>query len=160
MKEESRGEPIKKDLVWYAKNKSSKLEYFLQKGHLVNVKGKNGYFCLHHLCDKNDIENVELLFKYNARPNVRDNNHNTPLHYSNSKKLTKILLENGANPFIKNIFGNVPNRQNSKYMIKNFMKFKCQEISDHFNTFETKLFVASKIFKKFLKPEEIKYLIM
>jgi len=151
-------ETEKKDLVWYAKNKSYKLEYFLQKGHLVNVKGSRGYFCLHHLCDKNDIKNVELFFKYNARPNVRDINHNTPLHYTKTKELTKILLENGANPFIKNIFGCVPCR--NKYVIKNFLKFKCQEISEHFHSKNVSIFVLTKIFKGFLSKSEIEYLII
>lgn len=143
--------------MWYSKNKSSKLEYFLRKGHLVNVKGKNGYFCLHHLCDKNDIKNVELLFRYGARPNVRDPNHNTPLHYAKSKELTELLLNNGANPFIKNIFGFVPNR--NKYIIKNFLKFKCQEISEYFPNRKIKLFVLTKLFRGFLSKSEIEYLI-
>ena len=49
-----------------------------------------------------------LLLKGSVDPNVTDGNGNTPLHFAETPKETRLLLLAGANPNLQNTFGDTP----------------------------------------------------
>jgi ankyrin repeat protein len=58
---------------------------------------------------KSDI--VRLLLKHGAKPDIADEEGNTPLHFAaqrGTEELAKFLLNLGANPYVRNHQGLVP----------------------------------------------------
>jgi len=51
----------------------------------------------------------ELLVRYGADVNARDNKMRTPLHYANSVEEALFLIRNDANPNIRDVYGDLPN---------------------------------------------------
>lgn len=54
---------------------------------------------------------LELLLKHHAKPDIADEEGNTPLHFAaqrGTKDLAKFLLDLGANPYMRNSQGFVP----------------------------------------------------
>jgi ankyrin repeat protein len=54
---------------------------------------------------------VKLLLKYGAEVNVQANNQDSPLHdaaENNHYDVVKLLLNNGADPFVKNAYDRTP----------------------------------------------------
>ena len=56
----------------------------------------------------NDKHKVESLLKAGANPNIEDIYGRTPLHYSKSFKISKILLESNADVSIRDKYGCTP----------------------------------------------------
>ena len=57
------------------------------------------------------VEIVKLLLEHGAKPNAKDNDGWTPLHYAAYRgrvDVVKILLEHGANPRIADNEGHIP----------------------------------------------------
>lgn len=58
---------------------------------------------------KSDI--LRLLLKHGAKPDIADEEGNTPLHFAaqrGTEELAKFLLTLGANPYVRNLQGFVP----------------------------------------------------
>ena len=90
--------------------KESLVEYLLAHGADPNQTNSLGYTALHHAtCAKNTEKNIELLFKYKARPNVTEHNFNrTPIYMACDKghwSLVPCLVKHGADPKIKDDSG-------------------------------------------------------
>ena len=54
---------------------------------------------------------MQLLLKYGAKPDIADEENNTPLHFAaikGTKDVAKFLMNLGANPYARNNSGNVP----------------------------------------------------
>lgn len=82
----------------------------LKSGSDVNLKNKEGKTVLHLACDKCSVKIVKMLINSKSEINTIDNKGNTPLHYAAKSASDKIeiLLEHGANPKIRNNYGNTP----------------------------------------------------
>lgn len=72
----------------------------------------NGYTLLHYYAQRYNLENLLLRLDDNKKDiNAVDRNGNTPLIYAiknNECRVSKYLIENGANISIKNKYGNTP----------------------------------------------------
>lgn len=87
----------------------------LEAGADPNKKGPNGATPLHSAIAYRrhpvDLDRIRLFLKYKADPNATDKNGSTPLHYAllrQDYESVKVLLENSANPIIKNNAGESP----------------------------------------------------
>lgn len=76
----------------------------------VNAKSLTGENVMHVACNFQLYEISKMLIKYNVNLNVHDfKSESTPLHYcilNNDIKLTKLLIDNGANINLQDIYGN------------------------------------------------------
>lgn len=76
----------------------------------INAKCHTGENALHFSCSLQLYDISDLLIKYNIDINVHDYNEEiTPLHYCvilNNAKLVKLLLDNGANLNLQDVYGN------------------------------------------------------
>ena len=92
------------------------IKFLLENGANPNLQNNYNETALTNLCapylrnTKLIIEPVDLLLKYGANPNLEDALQRTPLMYisndlkcSYSRVICKLLLENGADPHLKNI---------------------------------------------------------
>ncbi len=61
--------------------------------------------CLHLAVIKNDLEKAQLLLNYGANVNALTGKRKTPLHFSQSEKMAKLLIEFGADLTIADING-------------------------------------------------------
>ncbi|MCP3659656.1 MAG: ankyrin repeat domain-containing protein [Bacteroidetes bacterium] len=69
----------------------------------INIPNFNNITPLHNAALNENIKLIKFLILNNAEINAIDNMGDTPLHKCiNSKETVKILIENGANPFIEN----------------------------------------------------------
>lgn len=97
-------------------NNTSMLNYILHEGANPNIPNSNGEYAL-HISSSNvidiDIEITESLLNYDANPNIKDKDGNTPLilctkSYVNRKStedmhaLLDVLISNGADATIRN----------------------------------------------------------
>lgn len=74
-----------------------------------NIQDQDGWTSLYIACDNNNFKIAELLIKYNADPNLADNDSKiTPLLIAASKanvELMKLLINNNAEVNINTLFG-------------------------------------------------------
>ena len=85
------------------------LKKYFKQGHGINDKDEYGQAAIHHCSQYGAIDALEYLIKNNADVNLIDEDGATPLmlgveayeHY----KVTKLLLEAGADPNIKDNYG-------------------------------------------------------
>ncbi|KYQ92184.1 ankyrin repeat-containing protein [Tieghemostelium lacteum] len=86
---------------------------------LVNLKDKDGSSPLHLACNlsqsnvQGNISVVKVLLSHGANINEQDNGCATPLHIlacigDKAIEVTKLLLHNGANPTLENVYGWTP----------------------------------------------------
>ena len=86
----------------------------LQSGMEVNKKDDNGWTALHFAAQNNCYEQAKVLIEYGAEIDSQDSIGNAPLfkalfsYAGNDTGLIKLLLEKGANPDLKNYYGNSP----------------------------------------------------
>ncbi len=68
---------------------------------------KHGSTPLHHYVVNRRIESIKAILKHtDIDVNYRNSNGQTALHLVNDKNQAKILLDNGANPFIPDNLNN------------------------------------------------------
>lgn len=116
-----------KNIVWVAKFFPDKLEKYLIQGYNPNVINDFGYAPIHHTVSQNNLEATRTLLIFHSNPNLKSiRQGNSPLHYAKDSAMTKLLLEFGANPFLKNRKGEIAKNKT----IKNFLLYKCQEFSE------------------------------
>ena len=64
---------------------------------------------------KSDI--IKLLLEFGAQPDKADKEDNTPLHFAairGTKDVAQFLIKLGANPYARNLAGNVPYEEVTK----------------------------------------------
>jgi ankyrin repeat protein len=78
----------------------------------INAKSVTGENCLHVACNFQLYDISNLLIENKIKINVHDyKTESTPLHYCvllNNMKLTELLVNNGANINLQDIYGNTP----------------------------------------------------
>ena len=74
----------------------------------VNLENEKGDTPLHIAVKKDFVSGVQLLLSSGAKPNVQDVKGNTSLHLSNSVKISKMLMDAGAQLEIENLAGETP----------------------------------------------------
>lgn len=78
----------------------------------LNAKCNTGETALHIACNFQLFDICELLVKKGANINIQDYEHEfSALHYTttlDNKPLTKLLLDNNADPNLQDIYGNTP----------------------------------------------------
>lgn len=88
------------------------LEEWLKAGHDPNMLDGNGMYPLAWACKKASLRIVEMLIAYGAKAgNCRINHGDTCLSYAigfGNSHISQILLENGADPNIKDANDNPP----------------------------------------------------
>jgi ankyrin repeat protein len=77
---------------------------------LIKGRNVNGWTALHFASWKNQSEMVKLLLSRGAVVDARDKNHETPLHFTESRIIADQLLANGADINAKNRAGWTPLR--------------------------------------------------
>ena len=105
----SRNETLLMNLVTQPENERL-VECLLQHGAAPNQQCADGETALHKAVRKDgNLTNVELLFKFNAEPNITEWDYNrTPIFMAckcNNWEIVKCLLNHGANPKIKDESG-------------------------------------------------------
>ena len=81
-------------------------EYLLNKKLNPNQKHIHGKTPFAIACSRKNEILVKTFLSFNPDFNTQDNLNNTPLHYCvNSPEITKLLLDNNANPYLYNYFG-------------------------------------------------------
>lgn len=90
-----------------AEHKQFKIsQKLLDKGLSLNQKDRFGKTPFSIACASNDEESVNLFLNYKPNINTQDEIGNTPLHEAIlCPNILDILLDKGANPYIKNSFG-------------------------------------------------------
>lgn len=88
------------------------VRFLLEKGADINALSKLGYSPLHLAVQEELTAYVRVLCENGANVNIKDRHSNTPLFYvkkgDDSFDICKILIEYGANPYIKNNEGKTP----------------------------------------------------
>ncbi|WP_282043073.1 ankyrin repeat domain-containing protein [Winogradskyella flava] len=62
-----------------SKGNEAVLNYFIEKGADIDFQDKNGYCALHFAAQNNEIEIMRVLLNKGANPNLRDSYGNTPI---------------------------------------------------------------------------------
>ncbi|MBI2774471.1 ankyrin repeat domain-containing protein [Candidatus Dependentiae bacterium] len=88
----------------------SKLSLFFNKSSktfidFMNVRDGFMFTLLYYAVKGNLLETAKFLIKHGSKINAQDGQGNTPLFYTSTVDMTKLLLENGASIDIKNING-------------------------------------------------------
>jgi ankyrin repeat protein len=112
--------------------------YFINK-NTVNVLDDRQFSWLHRACILDDFDTViELIEQADADVNIQGNYGDTPLHYTvlyENQKITKYLLQAGADIYIKNEAGNTAvdeARKCKDYQILDLLyKYQAREIQNH-----------------------------
>ncbi len=90
--------------VTVEKKDKSTAELLLQYKADPNMQDEKGETPLHIAVDNNDKSTAELLLQYKADPNIPDNSGYVALYWAaelrQNMKMTKLLINNGANPDI------------------------------------------------------------
>ena len=83
--------------------------YLLKEKLNPNQKNSHGKSPFAIACSRLNKTHVEAFLPYNPDVNSQDNLQNTPLHQAvKSPQIIELLLQNGANPYNKNVFGKTP----------------------------------------------------
>ena len=93
------------------KNKDNNVfNYFIKKGIDVNQQDKDGNTAFLNATNNNNIDIIELLFGYVDNVNQSNKKEHTALmkvvNNNNTSNVVKFLLNNGADPFSKDIYDN------------------------------------------------------
>jgi ankyrin repeat protein len=88
-------------------NHFSILQLLVQQSANVNLTMIGGFTALHLAASGGHNESAELLLDYRADTEQRDWRGQTPLFKAN-ERLTGLLLERGANPYVKDKYGDSP----------------------------------------------------
>ena len=111
-------------------NKKDVLIYEIKKNpEVIDKTDFIGRTALHYAVDEKKYWAVETLLKYDIDINGKDRKGWTPLHYATfpwkeNKKILILLLENGADPTIKNNEGNTPKDFADEELVQIIKKYK------------------------------------
>ena len=85
-------------------------QYISSGGEVDKIESSTGSTLLHHACMHDAKEVGELLINHSADVNAKNNNTETPLHFSarKSSRMTELLLENKSDVNAKNEQGRTP----------------------------------------------------
>lgn len=86
----------------------SEIESVIKQGANINFQNKFGKFALYFAVYHGSIKYTKLLIQYGANLNTQDNLGNTVLHISDKLMISQILIAQGADPTIKNVFDHTP----------------------------------------------------
>lgn len=107
--------PYNESLLYHAaiNGKKEMVEMLLEKGCNTDVKNERGYTPLHAATLYGFTIVVGILLKNKAEVDIQDGYGNTPLqeavsNYKNDMAIIILLVENGANPLIRNHSGISP----------------------------------------------------
>lgn len=75
---------------------------------IINAKDKYGFTALHNLMSEKQFEMINLLLEEGANPNIKNEDGITPLHLACWTKNANILLKNGADINSIDNSGNTP----------------------------------------------------
>jgi len=90
-------------------NKPEISKYLLARNLNPNQKNLHGRTPFSIACEKGSPEHIAEFLINNPDVNTTDVMLNTPLHYARrNPEVVKLLLENGANPYLKNDAGQTP----------------------------------------------------
>ena len=103
------------------------VKLLLENGADINSRHKIfRYTPLHSACLKNNLILVYFLLENGADPNIKQNQGNTPLHMSFELDVIKLLIEYGADINLTN--------NNNKKPIDNAYLHKKQQLIDYYNS--------------------------
>lgn len=74
----------------------------------LTYRAPDGDMCLHIAALRGNLRAVQLLVRAGFNINDRGNMGYTPLQYARTQEVVDFLLQNGADPNIKNEFGQTP----------------------------------------------------
>lgn len=87
-------------------NRPEIVRFLLNKKLNPNQKNIHGKTPFAIACSRQNKSLVEAFLPYKPNVNIQDNLKNTPLHFCiNSPEITQLLLDNKANPYLYNDFG-------------------------------------------------------
>ena len=107
-------------------NQAKITKYLLQKKLSPNIKNNHGKTPFSIACSTGNIELAEPFLLYDIDINSQDKLGNTPLHQAvNSPEITKLLLENKANPYILNDYEQSPfeNSYKNPKTLEEYLKY-------------------------------------
>jgi len=111
MELEDDGDSIQiEDNIWLAASDGAtdRVLAFLSTNNDANVKDENGFTPLMAAVSDRHAALAQLLIDRGAKPNAKDLDGNTPLHYADSIECLKLLLSHGADLNRKNKSGETP----------------------------------------------------
>lgn len=106
--------------------------------------------------EKDTLNIIKLLLQFNSDINAQDNKNNTPLLYclkNNYKYISSYLIENNANPFLKNKIGQCPvsiSIKKQEFTLLHEIIDKCQSF-DNFNIIYNAISNNNEIYPVFEK---------
>ena len=74
----------------------------------VTYRAPDGDTCLHTAARRGNFRAAELLIKAGVDVNALGDMRYTPLHWATTPAIVELLLSNGADPALKNDFGQSP----------------------------------------------------
>ncbi|ENV17063.1 hypothetical protein F964_01760 [Acinetobacter guillouiae NIPH 991] len=90
------------------------LKWLIKNGANINQKDSADWTALHFSCEYKCKKNIELLIQSGASVNEKNNTGATPLlrllaqNATENLELAKILIDNGADPYLQNNSGVSP----------------------------------------------------
>eukprot|EP00735_Rhodelphis_limneticus_P002216 TRINITY_DN13013_c0_g1::TRINITY_DN13013_c0_g1_i1::g.11121::m.11121 TRINITY_DN13013_c0_g1::TRINITY_DN13013_c0_g1_i1::g.11121 ORF type:complete len:174 (-),score=26.56,sp/Q9UU77/YQMA_SCHPO/50.50/4e-27,Ank_4/PF13637.1/1.1e-08,Ank_4/PF13637.1/2.1e-10,Ank_4/PF13637.1/0.039,Ank_2/PF12796.2/1.1e-14,Ank_2/PF12796.2/0.016,Ank/PF00023.25/1.1,Ank/PF00023.25/2.1e-09,Ank/PF00023.25/0.054,Ank_5/PF13857.1/17,Ank_5/PF13857.1/1.6e-12,Ank_5/PF13857.1/0.21,Ank_3/PF13606.1/0.45,Ank_3/PF13606.1/1.2e-07,Ank_3/PF13606 len=90
--------------IWVAASDGdmNAVKKYLENGISVDAKDPNGYTPVHAAASYAHTDLLKYLISLGANVNIQDEEGDTPLHFCEDGESTKILLEHGADPSIRN----------------------------------------------------------
>jgi len=86
----------------HEENNSIKFRNIIKDVKNVNKLTRDNSTVLHAAVKSSCYDNTKLLLEYNADPNIKDANGNTPLHLAHKPNIIRLLMSHGAKSSIKN----------------------------------------------------------
>ena len=93
-----------KPLIFTLLRNSLSLRVLLQHRADINTMYE-GVTVMHWAAKFYNLSAIPVLLEFGMDPNVRTNPGDTPLHYSMSSEIDQVLLQNGADPRLRNKLG-------------------------------------------------------
>lgn len=151
--------------------KNGEEEKFLEKikkigpNNLINLdfqEKESGNSILHYACERQNIQIIKNILKFNCDPNLKNKNSETPLHLVSKKgnlEISKLLIEKGALLNIYDINKKTPIHyafeNNNKDLVNYFYEIFIETNTDEKSCYDlTKNKEISTLFENYLKTKE------
>ena len=95
-------------------NATDTIIMLLKSGADVNAQDRLGYTPLHWACLNGNVIGAKNLLDYGAKISAIEENGNTPLHLTRSEEVSKLLLQRGADAWLKNRYDLLPDVTSTK----------------------------------------------